>query len=283
MAQSETSKGKTKEVIITKDNIPSVIGPILKAANALIVKDTAGLEAAAQGKAIIKARLTAIHGIFDEDIKKADQLHKSMVANRNGFTGQLEEANRIIDRKVSAHRLEQDRIAEENAREERRKAEQERQAAIDAANEKIAKALTNAGTLEQKIQAALTIARDPSLSVTEREMAQRQLNVFNAQLEGLQDTAREQQEQVEEVAAAPVYIAPVVQEKVKGLTSRKVYKVTGIDPMVLIKLIAEGKAPITILKDWKQAFDITTIQRMRGLGVSFLGVAYQEEYSNSSR
>lgn len=276
---------QTTEITLNTNNPQEFVAPVLKAANDLVVDCHEALGWARDGKLEIKRRLAVINDHCDPGIKQAHQLHKQLVADKKKLTDELEQADRIINGKVSAYHIEQERKAEAENLRLQKEAEWERQRTIDDANLKMEAALKNTTTLEEKITAAQQILDDPASTDMERELAERQITIYQMQLNGLQDRAREEQEKVQEVAESVVYVTPVAvqQERVKGMSSRKVYKVVGIDPMTLIKAIAEGRAPLTVLKAWDKAFDLTALGKMKTLGMSHPGVAYQEDYSISTR
>ena len=111
-------------------------------------------------------------------------------------------------------------------------------------------------------------------------MAERQLEVLNLQLQGLNDKAQEAQEKAVEIAEAPAYIPPAaVVEKTKGVGVKKVYVITSIDSAVLVKAISEGKGSASLVKSW----DETMIKKLAGMGIFLPGVGYQEDRTISVR
>jgi len=266
--------------VATNETLQRAVGTVKDAAMILKVASPADVEHARDGIREIKRRRDVINDHCDSGIKQAHALHKQLVADKKRLTDELDEAERIIKRKVGDYQIECERLAREEQEKARKAAEVEQQRKVEAARKKIEKALEKAGTIQEKIDAVTAVIEDETTTDTELALAERQLEVLNLQLQGLNDKAQEAQEKAVEIAEAPAYIPPAaVVEKTKGVGVKKVYDILSIDSAKLIKEIAEGKGNANLVKEW----DITTLKKLALLGIFMTGVSYGENRSISVR
>ena len=258
----------------TTDALKAEVSPVKVNATAMVIKAPEHVELARDFIRGIKERRAKVDETFDKHIKAAHQAHKDLVATKRTFTDDLDEAEKIIKRKVGDYNVEQERLALEAQQKAQREAEAENNRKIEAARKKIAAAMEKSGNLQEQIDSVQAIIEDENTNDTDLELAERQLEVLKRQQQRILDQAQVQQEKAEDIAAAPAYIAPAaVVEKTKGVGVKKVYLVTAVDSSKLIAAIAGGKYPATLVKSW----DETTIKKMAGMGVFLPGVTYQED------
>jgi hypothetical protein len=270
----------TDNAPVTNEALQKTVGSVKTAAMELVIAFPQDVEHARDGIREIKRRRDVINSHCDPGIKQAHALHKQLVGDKKKLTDELNEAERIIKRKVGDYQIECERIAREEQEKARLAAEAESKRQIEAARKKIEKALEKAGTIQEKIAAVTAVIEDEATSETELELAERQLEVLNLQLQGLNDQAQAAQEKAEDIAAAPAYIPPAaVVEKTKGVGVKKIYIITSIDNDKLIKAISEGKGSAALVKSW----DETMLKKLAGMGIFLPGVAYQEDRSISVR
>ena len=269
------------EAVITIPALPSTVSgsleatsPLIAAAKALVIRSAEDVVKVRDFCSTVTAKMALIDEKFDPNIKAWHAGHKGALALKKEFYTPCEEAIRIGKGHIKVWDMEQERLAEQARQKAQRDADALRQKQIQAAQAKIAKALEKAGSIEEKIAACNAVIEDENTSETELALAERQLEVFQLQLQGLEDKAREAQEKAQDIAEAPAYIpAAAVVEKTKGVSSKKVYIITSIDNAALIKAIAEGKGFPTLVKAW----DETEIKRLAARGAFLPGVGYQED------
>jgi hypothetical protein len=131
-------------------------------ARALNIVDSPSYIAAGELWKAIKALRAKVAKTFDGNIKKAHELHKSLVAEKKLHDGPLDEAERIVKGAMSRYDLEQERIRKaEEARlaEIARKQEEERLLAEAILVEEEAR--RNGATEEEAAQEAQAVIDDP--------------------------------------------------------------------------------------------------------------------------
>ncbi|KAF0218821.1 MAG: hypothetical protein FD174_2604 [Geobacteraceae bacterium] len=266
--------------VIQADKLMETVAPVKLAAMELVVSAPAHVEIARDGIREIKRRREVIDSHCDPGIKQAHQLHKQLVADKKKLTDELDEAEKIIKRKVADFQLEQERITKEAEEQARKEAEAEKQKILTAAQGKITKAMNAGNKLEEQIAALQLLIENAETTETEREMAKRQMEVLWLKLEGQQDKAAEAQRQAE-IAAEAITVIPLaaIPAKTAGVSGKKVYNIVSIDAETLIKAIAEGKAPANLVKSWDEA----AIKKFRGMNMAFAGVQYAEDRQVSVR
>jgi hypothetical protein len=270
----------TTALQVQGEELKAEISPVKAHAQALVISEAQHVEGARDIIREIKERRNKVDATFDQHIKAAHAAHKALVATKKTFTDELDDAERIIKRKVSDYQLECERIAKEAQDKARREAEAAQQKAIEAARKKIEATLGKAGTTQEKITALEYSLQHDNLDDTTRGMVERQIEVLRLQLQGLEDKAAEAQRKAEAAAEAPAYIPPAaVVEKTAGVSAKKTYIVAVTEPMVLIKAIAEGKGSPGLVKAW----DETMIKKLAIMGVFLPGITYQEDRSISVR
>lgn len=225
--------GEAALSLVTSDEVMKEVISIEDQAKALkIVSRETYIKAGELWKAI-KAIRAKVAETFDGNIKKAHELHKSLVAEKKRHDGPLDEAERMVKRGMSDFDLEQERIRrEEQARleaiaraeeEARRKAEAERIEAERKAE-------------EERLMAAAQAAEAAGDKQTADALAEAAIEVTEAA-----------KEEVAAVVSEPVTVAPVVLPKATpklqgGPVYREVWSAECVDVVVLCRAVSEGKA-----------------------------------------
>lgn len=268
-------------LVLKPEDIQVEQSPIVATAKALTVTSSQEVEAARDMIRQIKDRRKKIDDTFDEHIKAAHQAHKALVAKKKSFTDELDEAERVVKGSIGKYELEQLRIREEQERKAREDAERERQKLLNAAKAKIDRITGSVDKIEIQITGLQQIVSDPASSELEVEMASRQIEVLKLKLEGQQERAAQVQQEAEAAAfaAVPVTPAATASAKVSGVSSKIVLIPTINDPLALIKAIADGKAPPTLIKEW----DMTALKKLVNMGMKFEGVTCHKDVDTRVR
>lgn len=139
--------------IVKKDSLNKEVVSIVDEAKVLIITDSQSYTIAGEFWKSIKELRKKIAATFDHHIKKAHEIHKGLIADKKKDDDPLDDAERIIKRKMADYDQEQKRIRREEQRrleEEAIKAEEERLLAEAIAVEEAAKA---AGASQDEAQA----------------------------------------------------------------------------------------------------------------------------------
>lgn len=238
-----TIKGRWKAVDAEREDLKA---PSLEGCRRVDNFFRTPLTALKEAEGVVKGKLDA----YDKEQKRLaaiEQARLDEIARKEREKRQAEarEAQRKADEKAAAERkaAEEQRRAEES---ERRKAQEAENARLKAerdaaeaqargdreARQRAEKALKEA---QATALAAVKAARDAAANATKLE----------TRAAASEQRGAERVEMLNQQAASVV--APIAQvdiPKVTGLTSRKNYKAKVTDLMVLVKAVAEGKAPL---------------------------------------
>jgi transcriptional regulator of heat shock response len=154
--------GEAALSLVTSDEVMKEVISIEDQAKALKIVSRETYIKAGELWKTIKAIRAKVAETFDGNIKKAHELHKSLVAEKKRHDGPLDEAERMVKRGMSDFDLEQERIrqAEQRRLEEIARKEAEERALLEAiATEEEAK--RNGATKEEAAQEAAAIIDEP--------------------------------------------------------------------------------------------------------------------------
>jgi hypothetical protein len=146
---------------------------------ALIVRNQDDLDAANQFLNEIKTRQDYFSGLYDPQIKKASDLHKSLLADKRQFTDILDKAASVIKPKIANYLYEEDQkrltaararhLAEEQAAREAEKAADKAHELIENGKEgKVAAVVEKAAEKIEALKAAAPVI--PSIPVADFSM-----------------------------------------------------------------------------------------------------------------
>lgn len=203
--------------------------------NALVVDDEGSFEHAGEITLELSALEKKIEEYWDPEVKKAHELHKSLTTKRSEMLTPVQNNKKILKNKINAYLTEQ---------ENKRKAEEAR--------------------LEEERLAAEKAERDRIQAEIERERAQKEAEIEAAKESGNVEEAEKIQAEAEEAIKEMEYQkenvslpspVPTVSTPPKRMSfgssgsasASKDITVTVTNKLELIKAIAEGKAPITLL------------------------------------
>lgn len=217
---------------------------------------------------------------FDDRLKSFDD---SVDGEMKRYRAEVEakakaeaEARAAEERKrLEAEAAERRRIAEaerikqeEELAAQRKKAEEERQLRLKAEMEsaKSKKALAEA---QRKAEEERRLAE-----LAEEEERQR----IAQEAEEAEQEAQRAEQEAQSVVAVPVREAP----KASGVGTRKVYKARLVDLSLLVKAIAEGKAPITCI-EWSESGSNKLAAAFGGLNPPYGLAFYQDEVTTTRK
>jgi hypothetical protein len=198
-------------------------------AAALVIRDSAGFERAAEMLRAIKVYLRRVSDVFDPICDAAFKAHKTACAQRDGMKRHAVEAETAIKGRMATWEQEQERLrreAEAAAQRERERLEAEALAVAQAEQKRL------------------------------RDEAQEKILREALEHEAAGDTEAatfllEEPVYVPVVTPAPVFTPPVrvaAPPRVDGVSFRDTYRAEVTDLMALVQAVAKGQAPLTLLK-----------------------------------
>jgi len=246
--------------------IEKEISPFQTLAGQLMVDSPDTLTLAKGMVGQIKQLRDKIKGTFRPIIEKAFAAHKEAVAQEKRYLGPLDTAEGIIKGKMGGYldELERQRRAEEARLQEL--AAKDREKRLAAIDKKIEVLMGKESDIRDQLQ-VLTLALDASESEEEAHAIRTQINVLNAKLQTTTERIQVQEQKVEEMVI-PQIITVDNKPQVNGMSDRKDPVPEVVDPMALVRAIADKKVPLSVI-DWNMG----NIKRLIKSGVILPGVS----------
>jgi hypothetical protein len=221
--------------------------PVVNGAMALVVTTVAEKGIAVTEMNLINGLIKQVKETFGPIKEKTHAAHKEVCAQENRHLLPLDTAKNAIREKIGTFDLEQKRLAEaEEARlrEEARIAFEKQQA---EAQKMIDDILAKTADIDETIELiGMELKRD-DLSEIEVQKLEAQLEISYA----IKENNQERVEEIHAQAAEPVFVPPtprlVPDSKVKGASSRFELVPQVVNKMALIKAVANGMVPETVL------------------------------------
>lgn len=220
----------TAEIVVTAD-APALEqhgGAIVHAVAALAVKDPAAFEQAAEMSRTITAYIKRVGEVLDPIVDAAHKAHKVAVAQRDALLKPAQGAKRVLGERMEAYDREiqrQRREAEMAAQRERERLEAEERERVAAEQRRL-----QAEADERALAAAVAAEAAGDVQLAERIVAAPPVVV--------------------PVAPRPVFTPPVVAPPAAvsaGISFRDNYRAEVTDLAALVKAVAAGSQPLTLL------------------------------------
>ncbi|MFH2073753.1 MAG: hypothetical protein ABIJ57_00205, partial [Pseudomonadota bacterium] len=151
--------------------------------------------------------------------------------------------------------------------------ERERQAAISKADKRITDLMARSGDLSAQIQALTAELDNPELPDLDRERIGAQAQALQRKYNSLQMKVEEKQAEVETVLTTPTPATVIEAPKVAGLSSRTELIPEVVNPLALIKAIADGRFPVGLIKE--KGWDYALLKKLVNSGMNIPGVSSQ--------
>lgn len=231
-----------------------------------------GLEEARDRIKGIKLLRKQIDDTYDPRIEEAHKLHKNLLADKKRFTSPLDQAETVYKDKMGARirfeeaeaRAEAERVAEAQRKDHEKQ--------LERINKQLSTVMEKHADVQGKIDALEIELQREDMTPLEAEIINTQIAALEAQKDSTGVKVAEIQSRVaEKTIAQPMPIAAKA-EKVSGVSAAKDYDIDVVNPAALVKAIAEGKVPVTVIKSW----DITVIKTLVKAGVFLPGVSAKE-------
>lgn len=244
------------------------VTPVINEAMALVVKSPDAIEEANGKRQVIKALMKEVDETFDPIISKQFAAHREAVAQKKRHYEPLKQAYDTLGTRIGEHMLflKQEEEKEAKRLEDIARAERERE--IQKAQKRMDALLGKAEGLEEQ-KKALEIELDrEDLTETEREMICSRLSTLSARIAQTVEKAAEKQAEIEQVAAAPQPVISVnTAPKVKGMSFKQELIPEVVNPMAIIKAIADERIPVALVKQ----FDMVLMKRLINSGIHIPG------------
>lgn len=247
------------------------VNPIVEQANALTVTDQVGLEVARDLVRVINALIKEVEGTFKPIKQAIDESKRKALEQERRYLVPLVNAKAEASNKAGTYLDEQDRIRRQAEQQQREQAERERQAAINKADKRIAALMEKSGDLSAQIQTLTAELFYPDLPDLDRERIGAQVQALQRKYNDLQGKVDEKQAEIETVLSTPAPATVIEMPKVAGLSSRTELIPEVINPMALIKAIADARFPVGLVKEW----DYALLKKLVNSGMNIPGVSSQ--------
>lgn len=266
---------------VQEEQMQEKVSPIVAEAEALVVDSQEVVEKGTEVVKGIKALVKEVNETFDPIIKQAHKAHKEAVGTKKRHLEPLDKAEQTIKAKIAQyldHVEEEQRKEEERAREQARK---EHEKKLKAAERKVTRLTEKAGTIQEEIDALEAGLEKETLD--EEGVEEQAIRARIATLRKRLDNTSEAIEEHATEAEAPSFTPPAPPttppaRKVAGMSSRKKTVVNVVNPTLLIRAVADGKVPVSVVK-----FDETAIRKLVDAGMKLPGVAARHKRSVSVR
>ena len=250
------------------------IDPKVKVATGLIVKDSEGIALARNMVQDIRRLKKEIEDTFDPIIQKAYQAHKEAVAQKKRYIEPLDKAEAIIRQKITDCVTEIERRQREEAEKEAEKERRAREQALERERKRLDKLCEKAVSLYQELEIIENELKREGLSEIEIAALEARRNAVLARIQQSDEQIIEKQAAIQEKASEPVtaVLRPAV--KLAGFSIVEDKEVIIVNAIALIKAVAEGKVPVSII-----TFDMKAIKKLVTAGMTLPGVAVQTKKS----
>lgn len=222
--------------------------PIVNDAMALSVSTVAEKEIAVTQMNLVNGLIKKVKETFEPIKQKTRAAWQEVVDQEKKHLLPLDTARETIRGKIGTYDLEMKRLREEEERKAREEAQRAYEEQLAEAQAMIDAILAKTVDIDETIELINMELKRDDLNDIERQKLESQLDIANA-------TKENNQEKVEEIharAAEPVFIPPtprlvVPDTKVKGASSRFELVPQVVNKMALIKAVANGNVPDTVL------------------------------------
>lgn len=251
---------------------------ITEYAGGLEVKSEEDMTVAHSHLKAIKGLEKEVKETFDPVCEATHKAWKASVAARNKHQEPLQAAEKVIKGKIGGYLDLCDKQREEEERAVRDKALKEQEKVLKAMKKKIDKLIEKGGDYQEQIARLEKEAEDPEISDIEEAAIIAQIEVLKAQAEG----NAEKVEAKKAEAVEPTYVPPVApatpRPKVKGLSSSVKKVATVVNPTALIKAVADGSIPESVID-----FDMRQINKLVNADMKLPGVTTKDERTMAVR
>lgn len=245
------------------------------------ITSDAGLEEGKNQIRLIKDLKSEVENTFGPIKTKAHATWKETVAQEKRHLEPLVAAERAIKGVMGKY---MDDVEEKQRKEEALRAEEarkERDKLIAKAGKRIDKLMEKTTDKRAQVDLLKHELEDPELEEAEENVLRAKIETLETQIDSHVEAVEEKRVEVEEVHTAPVVAVPtaVKPPKVNGVSSVVKKKAEVVNPMQLVKAVADGRIPIGVID-----FNVKAIEKLLAAGMTKIpGVQFHEVRSVRTR
>lgn len=213
----DTSAKETPEV----KKLSEEMSPEIIEAGNLIINTTAMLESATSMIKGFKALKKKINDTFDPHIKRAYESHKSLVAEKKGFTKPLEDAERLLKGKMGTYLDDEEKKRKQEEVRLAEVARKEQEKLINNANKKIDKLFEKSQGYEEQLKILNGSLCDPGILDIEASVIRAKILSIETKTQNNTVAIEDQQIKVEESVTVPSSTIAPTPPKISGMSSRQ--------------------------------------------------------------
>ena len=231
---------------IIDERLTKEINPLVERAIAITVETVAEKEVAVAERNLISDLIKVVKADFEKPKGSTYKAWKDVVAQEKGHLDPLETAKRTIGDKIGTFDLDMKRLAGIAEAAARIESQRLFDIQVKDAQEKVDAILAGVEDIDETITLLNMELKRDDLTDVERQKLETQLETQHA----LKENNQEKAEEIQARAAEPVFTAPrpvVENTKVKGSSSRFELVPQVVNKMALIKAVANGTVPDSVL------------------------------------
>ena len=266
----------TVSVSRTNNDLQQQLVPVITHAKALTVNSNAELVIAKEVAQTIKTFQKEVDSTFDPIINRAHLTHKEALAQKKKYMDPLVEVEKRIKQLIGDYLT----LAENERKKEAERlagiVRKEREIELQKIQSEIDEKLAQYSEIDEKIRVlheALADADHDKFALVNAKLA-----ALYAAQETLTSEAAQTQESVNVLNLIPTPVINVHAPQVKGLSSKVNLIPQVVNAMALIKAVAEGTVPPTVID-----FNISNIKKLVNAGMKLPGVTVTEQRNVSVR
>ena len=259
-----------------KNDLQQQLVPVITRAKTIIVSSDAELVIAKEVVQTIKTFQKEVDSTFDPIIERAHVTHKEALAQKKKHMDPLAEAEKRIKQLIGDYLTFVENERKKEAERLAGIARKEREIELQRIQSEIDEKLTQYTGIEEKIgalQEALADADHDKFALVNAKLA-----ALYAEQEKLTSEAAQTQESVNVLNLIPSPVINVQAPKVKGLSSKVNLIPQVVNAMALIKAVAEGNVPPSVID-----FNMSNIKKLVNAGMKLPGVTVTEQRNVSVR
>lgn len=257
------------EIIIqeTKElaEIQKLASPVVQRAHDLIVQNEHDLEIA---KTCINEDKTIRNRIVEywkHEKEQANKLHKAIVTKEKAMLTPIDEAREIYNQKINLYLDEQERLAKIEAEKETERLRKEQEKILTKVNKRLEKLQGEQQGIQAQID-ELEKMRSETEDENEIQIISSRIEALSAMLQKKTENVEDLQNKVEEVSIPEAPVIETAKPNVAGLSAGKTLIPEVLNPMAVVKAVASGAVPISVIK-----FDLSMMKKLVNGGMQIPG------------
>lgn len=244
------------------------VAPVTAEANAITVQTHEDVERAKDFIRGVRDLKRVVDDTFEPMREKAYAAYQEILKQKKKHLGPLDEADKAVRAKIGTFLDAEE--ARQRKEQEAREAEQRRlrDEALRNANRAIDRLLSSSQSLDEQIFLIQSKLDSGDGTALEMEALRTKLAALEAKKAQTAEKLEQRHEQVEELADTPVEAAPEPETKTEGVSSSKDVDLTVTNAMAIVKAVASGQLPISVVD-----FNIKALKQLYKGGMRIPGIS----------